>query len=125
MFIRYDRWVFGPLDELLTLSLQILFGGSSTVYLEKIAKLKYKEHYQHVKAITPPEQLLEYRLGSGWEPLCTFLGKPVPKEPFPRVNDRQSFLKSTRWIRWLYVALLTSTGALAASIPIIFGWWMY
>lgn len=24
----------------------------------------------------------------GWEPLCDFLGVPVPPEPFPRVNSR-------------------------------------
>lgn len=23
----------------------------------------------------------------GWAPLCKMLNKPVPKEPFPRVND--------------------------------------
>ncbi len=23
----------------------------------------------------------------GWEPLCKFLGVPVPDEPFPRAND--------------------------------------
>jgi hypothetical protein len=109
----------------LTLSLQIIFGGTSIEYLERTATLKYKEHYQHVKAITPPDKLLEYTLGSGWEPLCTFLGKPVPNEPFPRVNDRQAFLRSTRWIRWVYVALLAGTGALVVLIPILIGRWMY
>lgn len=24
----------------------------------------------------------------GWEPLCDFLGVPVPAEPFPRINSR-------------------------------------
>lgn len=41
--------------------------------------------------VTPSERLLEHRLGSGWEPLCEFLGKPVPEGvPFPRVNDSGS-----------------------------------
>ena len=26
--------------------------------------------------------------GEGWEPLCGFLGVPVPNEPFPRINSR-------------------------------------
>lgn len=34
-----------------------------------------------------PDRLLEYKLGSGWEPLCKFLGKPVPDVPFPHVNE--------------------------------------
>ena len=25
--------------------------------------------------------------GEGWEPLCRFLGKPVPSDPFPHVNQ--------------------------------------
>lgn len=34
-----------------------------------------------------PDRLLEYELGTGWEPLCKFLGKPVPSVPFPHVNE--------------------------------------
>jgi hypothetical protein len=36
----------------------------------------------------PPERLLVYSPKEGWEPLCAFLGVPVPAEPFPRVNSR-------------------------------------
>ena len=36
-------------------------------------------------------QLLRYNLidGDGWKPLCDFVGRPVPAEPFPHVNTRQ------------------------------------
>ncbi|KAK5013158.1 hypothetical protein BJ546DRAFT_1064380 [Cryomyces antarcticus] len=50
----------------------------------------YREHYALVRRVTPKERLLEYRLGDGWEPLCKFLGKPVPNVPFPRVNDEEA-----------------------------------
>lgn len=30
------------------------------------------------------------KMGDGWEPLCEFLGKPVPDEPFPWVNDAEA-----------------------------------
>jgi hypothetical protein len=36
----------------------------------------------------PPERLLVFSPKEGWEPLCAFLGVPVPAEPFPRVNSR-------------------------------------
>jgi len=36
----------------------------------------------------PPERLLVHRSAEGWEPLCDFLGVPVPKEPYPRVNSK-------------------------------------
>lgn len=49
----------------------------------------YREHYAMVRRVTPPERLLEYRLGEGWEPLCEFLGKEVPGVEFPRVNDQE------------------------------------
>lgn len=29
-------------------------------------------------------------LKEGWAPLCAFLRKPVPDEPFPRANDAES-----------------------------------
>ncbi|KAJ7855678.1 hypothetical protein B0H13DRAFT_1488298, partial [Mycena leptocephala] len=31
--------------------------------------------------------LLEYKLESGWDPLCQILGKEVPDVPFPRINE--------------------------------------
>ena len=37
----------------------------------------------------PKEKLLEYKLGSGWELLCEFLGKQVPDVPFPVVNETE------------------------------------
>jgi hypothetical protein len=38
--------------------------------------------------LVPKERLLNYKLGSGWQDLCDFLGKEVPDEPFPRLNER-------------------------------------
>ena len=43
----------------------------------------------------PPERLLVYRAGDGWEPLCNFLGVPVPPEPYPRVNSREEMTART------------------------------
>jgi hypothetical protein len=40
--------------------------------------------------MVPSERLLVYKLGSGWEPLCRFLGKDVPRGvEFPRVNETE------------------------------------
>jgi hypothetical protein len=43
---------------------------------------------QQVIDALPPERLLVFSPKQGWEPLCSFLGVPVPNEPFPRVNSR-------------------------------------
>lgn len=43
----------------------------------------------------PPDRLLVYSAGDGWDPLCRFLEVPVPAEPYPRVNSREEMTEST------------------------------
>lgn len=51
------------------------------------ARSAYRKHYKEIKACISKDRLLEYRLGSGWEPLCEFLGRPKPDAAFPWVNE--------------------------------------
>lgn len=53
----------------------------------------YEAHNAAVRAGVPADQLLEYDVSDGWEPLCAFLGVPVPATPFPRSNTTQDFLE--------------------------------
>ena len=62
-------------------------GVHSAEEMRGVARERYREHYASVRKMVPGERLLEYRLGSGWEPLCAFLGKEVPDVEFPRVNE--------------------------------------
>lgn len=48
-------------------------------------------HNDAVRATIPAEQLLVFQVKEGWQPLCDFLGLPVPDGPFPRTNDRAEF----------------------------------
>ena len=43
----------------------------------------------------PPERLLVFHPRDGWEPLCAFLGVPVPPEKFPRVNSRDEITQAS------------------------------
>ncbi len=52
----------------------------------------FRRHTEAVKRAIPPERLLIYEAGQGWEPLCAFLGVPVPAEPYPSENSRQEFI---------------------------------
>ena len=66
------------------------FGVEGNMSLETTmanALQKYRDHYVDIKATVPKDRLLEYELGSGWKPLCEFLGKPVPNVPFPHLNE--------------------------------------
>ena len=46
---------------------------------------------QEVQQTVPRDRLLVWSAVDGWEPLCEFLGLPVPEAPFPRVNDTETF----------------------------------
>jgi hypothetical protein len=50
-----------------------------------------RAHEADVVASVPPDELLVYEVGDGWEPLCAFLGVPVPDEPFPHSNTTDEF----------------------------------
>jgi Sulfotransferase domain len=51
----------------------------------------FTDHLEEVRRTVPAGRLLEYRVGDGWEPLCAFLGVPVPTGEFPRLNDAAAF----------------------------------
>ncbi len=53
----------------------------------------YADHIEQVKQAVPAERLLIYSVDQGWEPLCRFLGLPIPDTPFPNVNDRSQIKK--------------------------------
>jgi hypothetical protein len=51
----------------------------------------FERHNAEVRRNIPADRLLVFEAAQGWEPLCGFLGVPVPDEPFPRVNSREEF----------------------------------
>ena len=51
----------------------------------------FNRHNEAVQREIPGDRLLVYEVGSGWEPLCTFLEKPIPEEEFPHVNSTEEF----------------------------------
>jgi hypothetical protein len=52
----------------------------------------FRRHTEEVKSSIAPERLLIYQVGEGWDPLCKFLGVPVPKDAFPSENSRAEFI---------------------------------
>ena len=69
-----------------------VFGGRHTDRDHAIAV--FNAYEAEVKASVPPDRLLVFRAADGWEPLCRFLGKPVPATPYPRTNDRREFFET-------------------------------
>jgi hypothetical protein len=84
------------------------FGGRFTD--EAHALQVFADHRAAVEAAIPPERLLVHAAADGWEPLCRFLGVPLPAEPYPHLNeganmaallageipDRETFLRRVR-----------------------------
>jgi hypothetical protein len=57
----------------------------------------FTRHNRDVRETVPPDKLLVFDVREGWDPLCAFLGVPVPKgEPFPHVNDGAAFRRHAR-----------------------------
>lgn len=54
----------------------------------------FRRHNAEVERTIPRERLLIYRVSEGWDPLCAFLGVPVPDKPFPRVNSREEYAQA-------------------------------
>jgi hypothetical protein len=60
---------------------------------------KFEQHIADVKMTADPERLLVFDVAEGWEPLCEFLGVPVPDHPFPRLNDTARMNRELRKYR--------------------------
>jgi Sulfotransferase domain len=81
-----------PMRDWLAMGLAVLGKAGFVLGLDEAGlKAAFAAHNDAVKAAIPAKQLLIYEVKQGWEPLCAFLGKPVPAEAFPRTNDRAEF----------------------------------
>ena len=54
-------------------------------------KRVYQQHNASVQAAFGPDRLLVYEVGSGWEPLCDFLGVATPDIAYPHGNKGNEF----------------------------------
>ncbi|KAL9118054.1 MAG: hypothetical protein Q9187_005403 [Circinaria calcarea] len=58
----------------------------------RLGKTVFIEHNDNVRRLVPPERFLEHQARDGWDPLCKFLGKEVPRNtPYPKTNDVKTF----------------------------------
>ncbi|GKZ34156.1 hypothetical protein AbraIFM66950_004338 [Aspergillus brasiliensis] len=106
-----------------------VFGGRTVKEgLMKHGKRVYREHGLMIRGLVSEERLLEWDVEDGWGPLCEFLGKDIPQEPFPNTNNPAAFRKHMedlvhpRAKRSLYnfACCATSVGVLVTAI--VLGW---
>ncbi|MGH6855790.1 MAG: sulfotransferase family protein, partial [Aestuariivirga sp.] len=77
---------------------------------------QYQQHIEDVKAAVPAGRLLVYSADQGWNPLCKFLGVPVPETPFPNVNDRADVKKIIAGMTKGAYAILAAAAVIAAGM---------
>ncbi|KAF7369701.1 hypothetical protein MVEN_00301600 [Mycena venus] len=121
---RLARWLdphgLGKFVPFARRTLEIHLGPLDSIS-EGDAKRRYLEYYREIRAFVPKERMLEHEMGEGWGRLCAFLGKDVPRVPFPHKNDSTMILDgSHRQIRRIYkraavrilapIVLLTAVG---------------
>lgn len=85
----------------------------------------YIEHYKHVREVVPKERLLEFESKEGWEPLCKFLGKEPPKEPYPNINDAKATVNLHSFVFYLRIAQMLAKPVLTLGAVGAAGaaWW--
>jgi hypothetical protein len=80
---------------------------------------QFKAYNESVKAECPKDKLLVFDVSQGWEPLCAFLGVPVPNVPFPRVNDTAEFQSHINTPNRIGLAILAvASAAVVAAIAV-------
>ncbi|KAK0705532.1 hypothetical protein B0H67DRAFT_604329 [Lasiosphaeris hirsuta] len=85
--------------------------GDMARAIRKNAKWIQREHCAMIRGLVPQDRLLEWYIEDGWEPLCAFLGKPLPDVPFPHANAATGGWKAReeqcnkRWVEQAFVNL--------------------
>ena len=93
IYFTENRWQFKVLE--ITTPFGRKFGAMShkliwqrshhgTMHDRAKAIAYYHQHIEDVKAAVPPDKLLIFSVEQGWQPLCDFLGMPVPATPRSR-----------------------------------------
>lgn len=82
------------------------------------AKTGYERHSALVRSIVPKDNLLEFGPKFEWEPLCKFLGKDIPNEPYPWSNESKVM---KRRVRGAYASMAMYVGVVLA-LPVGLSW---
>ncbi|KAL8904377.1 MAG: hypothetical protein Q9207_003302 [Kuettlingeria erythrocarpa] len=110
-----ERWTAGWME------------AHSKKEMQDKARGKCKEHYAMIKRVTPPGRLLIFKLEDGWEPLCSFLEKPIPNVEFPRVNESAALAEKIRLIarRGIRNAMVAYFKLVVPMIVLAIGLWAF
>ena len=124
VMMRLLGLVLRPMRQGFRLTDEVIWNGTfADRFTDREHALRvFSEHSREVQETVPQQRLLVFDVKQGWQPLCAFLDVPVPDgEPFPHVNDMESFQKHiqervARSLVHLAGLLILRVGALVAFI---------
>lgn len=87
-----DNWP-PPAVEWFNMVLKVLHRSLGPTFDKESVIAAFNAHEAAVKAEIPANRLLIHSAKDGWEPLCAFLGAPVPATPYPRTNSKEEFFQ--------------------------------
>jgi len=124
IFAWLDPFFTGRLWKVTRRNMALTYRARTCSEAKANARQAFKDHYARIRKAAPEDRLLEYELGSGWEPLCKFLGKPVPDTAFPKLNESKLFLRMVEAIgmrcfeRSLANVVMVLFGLIAAAFTV-------
>ena len=110
-----DPLWYGRIINVCRLWVSVLCGSERLNIVKSTSRDVYRQHYRKIRTAVPEERLLNYKLGTGWKPLCEFLGKPIPDAPFPHKNEADVLQRA------FSVAILKALRRSALNIALVLG----
>jgi hypothetical protein len=91
IFVGLDQEVLDSMPWMVTVR-KLMHDRFSDDFGNKAVMIEaFNRHNDAVRQAIPPDRLLEWQPGDGWEPICERLGVPVPADPFPVSNTTDDF----------------------------------
>ncbi|GAB1193739.1 hypothetical protein APSETT444_002967 [Aspergillus pseudonomiae] len=126
MLWRYDTYI-GLYIPILRSALSVWTGGN----WQDTSRLPigFTAHYDqvHAAARARGRKVLEFKAQDGWGPLCQFLGREAPNEPFPHVNEGDFITRFHIIIFWVRLVGVAKQSLIWAT-PVDAGgaaWWYF
>lgn len=117
---KLDQEVLGRISRIGGRGTNLLVGSAKTLEAAKArSKQEYRKHYALVRSLAPKERLLEFKLSDGWAPLCEFLGKDVPDEPFPHVNETAKNAQHFKELAGMAMKRVARKGIMVSTIAAV------
>jgi hypothetical protein len=126
-FPAWSRYLFPRMSTFRCMLDRIIWDGTFQGRFEDRAFAidVFNRHNEQVRRDVPADRLLVHEVREGWEPLCAFLGVPVPEgKPFPHLNDAADFRGRLRRgalvVRTIGYAILGAAAVIVIALAIWF-----